>query len=162
MHHRRPLGALAAIALLLALAAPVAAHEELVASEPAAGATLETPPTEVVLTFSGELAPESGFVVLDPAGEEVGTGELDLDVAERNILRGDVVIADDGTYTVSWTAVAADEHPEEGTYTFVVGAAAEQPNTALARPSPALPAGLALLMLAVVTGLVRPLRVRAR
>lgn len=155
MHHQRPLGALAAVGLLLTLAAPVAAHEELVASEPSAGANLEAPPTEVVLTFSGELAPESGFVVVDPTGEEVGTGELDLDVAERNILRGDVVIADDGTYTVSWTAVAADDHPEEGTYTFVVGAA-EQPNTALARPSPALPAGLALLLLAGVVGLMRP------
>ena len=154
MHHPRPLRALAAAGLLLALAAPVAAHEELVASEPAAGAAIEAPPTEVVLTFSGELEPESGFVVLDAAGDEVGTGELDLDVAERNILRGDVVIADDGTYTVSWTAVAADEHPEEGTYTFVVGAA-EQPNTALGHSSAAVPAGLALLVLAVLAGLVR-------
>jgi hypothetical protein len=158
MHHSRRLATIAATALLLILVAPASAHEELVESDPAAGSTLDAPPTEVVLTFSGELTAESGFVVVDDGGAEVGAGELDLDVAERNILRGDVAIAGDGTYTVDWTAVSADGHAEEGTFAFGVGADAA-PNTAMPPPSVAPLAGLALMALAAGAWLVlRPAR----
>jgi methionine-rich copper-binding protein CopC len=158
MHHSGRRAAIAAAGLILALAAPVAAHEELTGSDPAAGSTLAEAPTEVVLTFSGELAPESGFVVVDADGDDVGVGELDLEVAERNILRGSVTITADGTYTVRWTAVAVDEHPEEGSFTFSVGEG-QAPNTALSSPGPAPLAGLALLMLAGVARLaLRPWR----
>jgi len=154
MQDQHRLAAIAAVGLLLVCVGRVAAHEELVASEPAAGAGLDQPPTEIVLSFSGELMPESGFIIFSPADDEVGTGELDLTVAERNVLRGDNVDAGDGTYTVLWTAIGLDGHPREGTISWTVGAT-EQPNTALAR-SPLLPLlGLLLVTLALAGGLSR-------
>lgn len=103
----------------LVLAPPTAeAHSSLVASDPPAGANLDEPPAEIVLTFDGELDPASGFTVADAEGDEVAVGGLDLDVAERNVLRGDVDLAGPGVFTVSWTAVSIDGHAETGSYAF--------------------------------------------
>jgi copper resistance protein C len=152
MQHPHRLAVIAAAGLLLVVGGPAAAHEELVTSDPAAGAGLDAAPPEIVLTFSGELTPESGFILFNPADDEVGSGELDLTVADRNVLRGDGVDAGAGTYTVLWTAFGLDGHPQEGTITFTVGAA-EQPNTALPR-SPVLPLlGLLLVTLSLAGGL---------
>ena len=121
----RPILALSAcLGLLLMLAAPVAAHAELVTSSPADGAQLDAVPAEAVLTFSAELDPQgSGFTVSDPDGDEVGSGTVDLQVADRNVLRGSIAGTARGTYTISWTAVAADGHEETGTLHFSVGGA---------------------------------------
>ena len=119
MEHRLRLSGIVAACLLFVSVSPAAAHEELVASEPAAGANLDAPPAEIVLTFSGELTADSGFILYSPSDDEVGAGALDLRVADRNVLRGDGVDAGEGTYTVLWTAVGADGHPLEGTFTFV-------------------------------------------
>ena len=137
---------------LLALAAwpsPSMAHAGLVSSTPANGATVEAPPEEVVLTFDSELVPDgTSFPVTDAAAATVGTGELDLSVAERNELRGPVAITAAGTYTVTWTAVALDEHADSGRLTFsVTGAAhADSPDTATAAPSAPWPALLGLVL----------------
>ena len=150
-----PIAAVAAI--LLAMPAVVAAHAELVSSDPAPGERLEEAPSEVSITFDGELEPESGFTVTDADGHEVGAGELDLDIAERNVLRGPVTITDPGVYTVTWTAVSDDGHPEEGSFAFGYDADATGPSSA---PNTALPSGagdalvsvgLALLLLAATT-----------
>lgn len=117
MRHR-PVTILGVLALLLSLAPVTRGHAELAAADPVAGSDLDDPPVEVVLTFDGELDPASGFVVTDSTGAEVGTGSLDLEVAERNVLRGPVEISDPGVYTVAWTAVSTDGHPEEGSYRF--------------------------------------------
>jgi methionine-rich copper-binding protein CopC len=141
----------AAIAALLLAATPwgAMAHAELSSSAPAADAILETPPTEAVLTFDDELDPAaSGFVVTDAVGAEVGRGTVDLDIAERNVIRGDLAIDGDGSFEVRWTAVAADGHVEEGAYTFMVGGG-EAPDTALPGRMPAWPLGITLVVLAV-------------
>jgi methionine-rich copper-binding protein CopC len=161
MQHRVRLGGVVAACLLFVGVSTAAAHEELVSSEPLTGASLDAPPAEIVLTFSGELTPESGFVLYGPTDDEVGTGGLDLRVADRNVIRGLGVDAGEGRYTVLWTAVGADGHPLEGTLTFVVGAT-EQPNTALQRDSPTALTGLALVAVAVATGLTRRTALRAR
>jgi hypothetical protein len=159
------LGVLPALALAVALLAPapVAAHASLTSTTPADGEELTSPPDEVVMTFDGELDPEgSGFVVTDADGTEVGAGEVDLEVAERNEMRGVVDVSGPGAYTVAWTSAAADGHPEEGTFTFSVvdpDAAAggqDTPNTALpAQPGlhPFVLAGLALLAMAALGGI---------
>jgi methionine-rich copper-binding protein CopC len=145
-----------ALASLLLAPAAVLAHAELVSTSPEDGATLDEPPTEVVLVFDGELDPEaSGFVVTDAGGDEVGRGEVDLTVAERNEMRGGVETEAGGEYTVSWSAAAADGHMEEGAATFTVrdadGDTAGAPDTATSRPlatSPMTILGLALLLVA--------------
>ena len=50
----------------------------------------------------------------DADGGVVGEGGLDLSVAERNELDGNVAIRAPGTYAVAWTAVSADGHEEQG------------------------------------------------
>ena len=92
---RLPLAALALGAALAALPAVAVAHAELVSSDPEAGANLDAAPSEVTLTFDDELEPDgSGFTVTDHHDDEVGSGTLDLDVADRNILAGGVSISE--------------------------------------------------------------------
>jgi copper resistance protein C len=146
-----------ALSVMLLSPAAVLAHVELQSASPADGAELDAPPTEVVLAFDGELDPEgSTFVVTDAGGGEVGSGAVDLEVAERNELRGSVTIEAPGDYTVAWSIVAADGHPDEGSYTFSLTGSGDgedgTPDTALATPrgsSPLMLAGLALLLIAV-------------
>lgn len=158
MRRRRPLAVLLASSTLVALPAMATAHSEIEASEPLAGASLDEPPTEVVITFDAELDPASTFTVTDERGEPVGTGGLDLDVAERNVLRGDVDISEPATFTVSWSAVSVDGHRETGAFSFgyradpttdpEAGGGATTPDTAL--PLTAGQSWLALAGLALV------------
>jgi methionine-rich copper-binding protein CopC len=166
---------LGVLALLLLSLAPVArGHAELAESDPAPGSDVDDPPVEVVLTFDGELDPASGFVVTDATGAEVGNGTLDLEVAERNALRGPVEISEPGVYTVAWTAVSTDGHPEEGSYRFgylaeVTGNADDDhegaaPDTAVrVEPaSPLTPIGACLLALATAMRARRLVETRGR
>ena len=152
----------AAAALLLTLIFPdaAAAHVHLVSATPEDGANVDEAPTEVVITFDGELDPNrSDFIVADASGAEVGRGEVDLDVPGRNVLRGDVEISEPGVYVVSWTAAGTDGHEVTGEirfgYATDIGVApVEQPNTAVASSSgatAALVAGVATLLLAGAT-----------
>lgn len=147
----------AVVATLIALPAVAFAHAELASSDPSPRERLDEAPSEVTITFDGELAPESAFTVTDADGRDVGTGSLDLDVAERNVLRGAVTITEPGVYTVTWIAVSDDGHPEEGSFAFGyeadVTGTSTAPNTALpgTRNGPWVPIGAALLLLAAAT-----------
>jgi copper resistance protein C len=149
-------GAVAGLVGLAAMTPPaVLGHAELESSTPRSGATLATAPTEVALVFGGELVPDgSGFTVTDDDGRTVGSGELDLAVAERSELRGPVTITRHGTFTVAWTSVAADGHRETGAFTFTYGTPA--PDTAASAPTGA-PTGTvgSLLLLIAAAMLVR-------
>lgn len=134
MRFRFVLGAIVALGLTLGLPVAALAHTELNESTPAGGAQLDEPPAEVVLTFEGEITEESTFTVTDADGSEVGSGELDLDVVDRNVLRGAVSISEDGTYTVAYSIVGEDGDPIEGEVTFAVGeesVGTTTPNTAM-------------------------------
>ncbi|HEX2194776.1 MAG TPA: copper resistance CopC family protein [Candidatus Limnocylindria bacterium] len=162
--------------LLAAVPMAAAAHAHLVSSSPEAGENLEEAPTEVTITFDDELEPEgSGFTVHDHDGAEVGSGEVDLQVAERNVLRGDVSISEPGVYTVEWTVIASDGDETSGSFAFGYatdeeiptdgnGDGHENPDTAMAAPqSPARPLATfaGVLLLAVAGALaVRRLTVR--
>jgi methionine-rich copper-binding protein CopC len=136
---------LAAFVLRLAAPAPAAAHTELTSAVPADGSTLTSVPAEVVLRFSGELDPDlSTFTVTAPGGVRAGSGEVDLGVAERNLLRGSVSGSAAGTWTVHWTAASIDGHVSEGDVAFTVAGPA--PDTAVRPPPGALvPIGVALV-----------------
>ncbi len=102
--------------LPLAAATPVSAHDELESSAPADGATLETAPAEVVLTFTGDIATIGAqMVVTGPAGE-VGDGEVVVDGREaRQALTAELPAGD---YTVVWRVTSGDGHPISGDLTF--------------------------------------------
>jgi methionine-rich copper-binding protein CopC len=152
-----------AICATIALAAAIVpaaavAHATLISSSPAADETLAIPPETVTLVFDGELAPDgTGFTVTDADADVAGEGELDLTVAERNEIHGDVRARRPGTYTVAWTAVAADGHEEMGEFDFTV---AEPPDTAALPESPdvLVPLGASLLLGALGAGLLRARR----
>ena len=154
-----------AVALTLASAALAAAHVELTASTPEAGENLDTAPTEVTLTFDGELDSEaSTFTVADADGHQVGTGSVDLTVADRNVMIGEVTITEPGVYTVAYGVLGVDGHEIEGQFSFGFAADEEipdgegheddhQPDTAMAAWDANGPALLGAALL-VVAGLL--------
>lgn len=155
----------AVVAVSLALLPTLAlAHTELAASDPADGSTVADAPDEVVLTFAAEVDEGASFTVFDPDGEEVGSGGLDLEVADRNVLRGQIEVIATGEYTVAWSVVGDDGHEVEGEVTFTYDPDGETstPDTALAagRGSPATLIGALLIVLALIIPVRRALAVR--
>ncbi len=141
----RLIGALLGAALLTGIGvSAAAAHVELITSSPAAGANLPTAPTAVTITFDDELDPDlSSFTVTDAGSVEVGAGEVDLTVADRNVMTGPVTITQPGVYTVTYLVAGVDVHELEGSFSFGYQAtttipdpiADEGPDTAMREPS---------------------------
>jgi methionine-rich copper-binding protein CopC len=111
-------------ALLLGLvvlavgAGPVAAHAELVSSDPADGATVTGSPDEVVTVFDEPLLDNSSMELIGPDGSRVATG--DVDPADRTRMVIAVSDITPGEYEARWTAASADGHVERGTFGFTV------------------------------------------
>lgn len=121
----------------LTVAAPAAAHDALVGSEPAANATLTQAPTQVVLTFAATQAGVgSEVVVVDGAGQVWSDGPAQ--VVEATVTQPLVDALPNGTYTVTWRSVAGDGHPVTGAFDFVVDVPAASPSPSPS-PSPATP-----------------------
>lgn len=113
--------ALLALALVVATAGPASAHDELVRTNPQAGATLEKAPTTLELTFSGNIQDIGSEVrVTDSHGTDMTRGTLAVQntmVSQPLREGGD----EDETYTVTWRVVSQDGHPIEGMFTYTVG-----------------------------------------
>ena len=113
--------ALVALALVVLGAAPASAHAELVDTDPAEGAVVETAPETVTLTFNEPVRLTSQEIaVYDAAGDEVGSTATasGTDVAVDLDSAADLP---DGTYVVSWNVLSGDGHPIAGALTFSVG-----------------------------------------
>ncbi len=118
---RRALAALLLAAVACVLPAGVAAaHDQLVDSAPASGERLDAAPTEVRLTFSGDLMElGSTVVVADAAGQDWAASTPVLDGPALTVpLAPDLP---DGAYTARWRVVSADGHPISGSVPFQVG-----------------------------------------
>jgi methionine-rich copper-binding protein CopC len=117
-------------------AGPVAAHAELVSSDPADGATVTGSPDEVVTVFDEPLLDNSSMELIGPDGSRVATGEVDP--ADRTRM---VIAVNDlapGEYEARWTAASADGHVERGTFGFTVVEPTPSPTASLTpRPSEA-------------------------
>jgi copper transport protein len=129
---------IATFLVALLLAAPVAAHANLVRSEPAAGAVLQTAPKELVLEFSEELDPTFSRVQLvDSESQIVNAGPGTIDASNPKIIRLALHDLQKDSYTALWRSrSAADGHTTEGSVPFGVGVAA---NTASLIPAPDAP-----------------------
>jgi methionine-rich copper-binding protein CopC len=107
------------ITVSVALAPPAAAHADLILATPDDGARLSTVPTQVELTFSEDLLPETVVVsVEDSAGMVIRVLEFEVDGS-------DVIVAWppglSGTdYTVNYRVVSQDGHPVSGSLAFTV------------------------------------------
>ncbi|HJE57963.1 MAG TPA: copper resistance protein CopC [Nocardiopsis listeri] len=112
---------LAAMALLMA-PSPALAHDVLTGSDPEDGATLETVPEEVVLTFNNapmEGGDGSAIVVTGPDGEtQYEDGALDFSDTEVSV--GLTPLDEAGEYSIAFRVVSSDGHPIQDTITFSV------------------------------------------
>jgi len=117
--HRLLIGSFAA-ALSLANAGAALAHANLASAVPAVGATVQTAPTEVTITFTEEVAPKfSGIQVLDAKGTRVDAGEAQTAPDNAKLLSVGLKTLSPGVYKVVWHAMAADDsHKTKGTFTF--------------------------------------------
>lgn len=120
------IAAFAAFAVVVAMwwASPAAhAHDALVASEPADGASLDAAPAAATLTFSGEISPVGiGFALHDAAGTT-----LDLPTVAQpdgTVVTQQLPALGAGGYALDWRVVSSDGHPISGTISFTVTEAA--------------------------------------
>jgi methionine-rich copper-binding protein CopC len=141
MHTRRAARAVIPLALLALLLRPgvVAAHSELLASDPADGSTLTASPTEITGDFSEALDPtRSSMELRSPDGARIGTGGVPADGPDTRMAITGIRDLGPGTYDVRWTTVTPDDDGvERGTFTFTVGAGASPAPTATAAASAA-------------------------
>ena len=126
------------VALLLGVltAAPAAAHNSFVGSDPADGATVSRTPGAVVLTFNEPAVALGTQVVVTGPDGPASTGAPQLvDASVRQPL---VPGAPAGTYTVTWRVTSSDGHPITGTLTFTADAAGSGEYLGPAEPPPAV------------------------
>jgi len=117
-----------AAGLLAGLLAPatVLGHAELDTVTPADKSTIQTPPTEIVMTFTEPVDPKkSSIKLVDASGAVIAEGST-VDSANPKLMRlpiTDVLAA--ATYTVRWTTASTlDGDLDHGTTTFTVAVAA--------------------------------------
>jgi copper transport protein len=139
------------VGLALALALyprAAAAHALLLGSDPPPDAVLAAPPAAVSLTFSETVIPVGKAIqVFSPSGRQVaGPARTD-----SRVLTAPVSATENGTYVVSWQALATDTHPSRGAFRFVVGQPSSNPYSPLlsgGEIGTATPSGFALQALA--------------
>jgi len=124
--------ALLVTAFVLALgsalgAAPAYAHDELVASDPADGSTVDALPAAITLTYSGDLIADGGataILVTDAAGADLTAGDP---VVDGRTVTQSLEGSASGTVTITWKVVSGDGHPISGELVFGVGEAPQEP-----------------------------------
>lgn len=147
------LGGAVAGALVLATAAPAAAHASLISTDPAQGSVVATLPDEITLTFNEPVRLESGGITaFDANGDE---WSVEAKSSDNLVLVTPVDDPGDGTVVISWKVTSEDGHVVSGAVHFSIGAvssggpdavAPEAPTaTSLARFGAAGLAGLGLL-----------------
>jgi len=117
-------GAVLAGTLLLvaATAAPASAHNRLVSTDPADGASLARTPTAVVLTFNEPAVPLGSQVLVTGPDGPAGSGPVQL--IDNTVRQPLAAGAPAGRYTVDWRVTARDGHPLSGRFSFVTEASA--------------------------------------
>lgn len=116
--------ALWSLLLVWALFPTVAeAHSALVDSTPAANAVLNTSPGEIRLEFSNDLRPEFSVIqLLDADGRTIQTFPSHAGSDLHELILPLPHQVPDGTYTVQWNIVSADDgHPGAGYFPFTIG-----------------------------------------
>lgn len=139
LHFPRTVAATGVVAASLLFAPAALAHDAVVDSSPANGEVVETFPSTLELTFSGE--PKEGFNTVALSRVEEGgsdvlyTGEPVVNGQDLTLeLPGDIS-AEPGDYQIGFQIVSSDGHATKGLTTFTytpdgsVSAAATAPST---------------------------------
>lgn len=154
---RAAAGGVLALVLLVLLADPAAAHTELRASEPPAGATVEHL-ERLELRFTEAIEVSASHVwINDSAGFLELPTPTSIDGDGRS-LTVPVPPLGDGTYEVTWHVVATDGTPVQGTYTVEVQSPqALAPPTTLVDPAADPPPDTSLAVpLSSIRGVSKP------
>jgi copper resistance protein C len=134
--------ALCTIGLALG-ASPAFAHTRLESSDPADGATLDTAPSTITLTFNESIPAEfAQITVVGPDGTNHSTGSVTG--ADTAVSTTVPALGGAGRYEIGYRVVSDDGHPITGSLSFTLTAAAV-PTTVAAPtgPAPAAPAASA-------------------
>lgn len=126
---RRTLLALVAFAAFLGASGTALGHPYITASSPAAGATLDSSPDRVTISFNEpvELLRSQDLDVVDSSGAGVGSGPGRVTSDKRVVEIPLRPALPDGTYTVRSQILGADSHVVPGLFVFGVGEAPGQP-----------------------------------
>lgn len=102
---------------LLAAMAPGALANSLVSTSPVAGQALQSAPSVVTITTELPLLSDGNQVtVTDPTGARVDDGTLT--VSDTNVLVGLKPLVKPGIYTVTYSLLAENDVPLNGTFNF--------------------------------------------
>ncbi|MDW4572253.1 copper resistance protein CopC [Microbacterium sp. M3] len=127
---------LLAFAAMLSTASPAQAHDELIGTDPAAGATVDALPAALTLTYSAEIADDDGASVVevtDAAGTSLVAG---APTVRDNTLTQPLEGEASGAVTVLWKVVSSDGHPISGEYSFTVAGNPAPAPTETTAPTP--------------------------
>jgi methionine-rich copper-binding protein CopC len=136
-------GLLAGLALLLG-APPALAHTRLLSSDPTDGASLDSAPQHVSLTFNETMTPGfSTITVVGPDGTHYETGQVGVEGGTVSIAL--LSLGPAGRYEIGYRVVSADGHPVTGSVAFTLTTPGPGATTAAPEPSaaPAAPAAAA-------------------
>jgi copper resistance protein C len=129
------IGLLAGLALLLG-ATPALAHTRLLSSDPTDGASLDTAPRHVSLTFNETMTPGfSTITVVGPDGAHYETGQVGAEGGTVSITLLPLGAA--GRYEIGYRVVSADGHPVTGSVSFTLTTPGPGATTAAPEPSAA-------------------------
>ena len=102
---------------LLALTGTIHAHADLLSASPDIGETLTQSPEKIMLTFNEPLQEPSNIIVFSEGFNQI---ELPNAILSATILSVELPELEDGTYTVQWDVLSADNDPITGTYQFAI------------------------------------------
>lgn len=132
------LAAVVALAILAVFTSVTAAsaHDELVSSNPEAGATLKQAPEEITLEFSGELQTMSGVnstvVELSNDGKAV---EAKAEIKGKTVTVTPAKSLENGEYELEYRIVSSDGHPVDSKLDFTVNTSAKPTPSMISAPS---------------------------
>ncbi len=111
-----------------------AAHDVLVDTSPAEGASVDAAPDAVELTFNN--TPQDQFAQIAVTSEDGSEHQEGEPAFNGSTIAQPVGNLPDGEYTVSYRVVSSDGHPISGTFTFAVGVPVSEGSTETADPTP--------------------------
>lgn len=112
-----------AVAAVLAVAQPAAAHNTIVSTTPAEGSTITEQPEQLVITTNdnlldlGDAGQSNQIQVTGPGDEQLYYGTACAAVNGPALVMP-LQLGAAGEYTVVWQLVSTDGHPLSGSYTF--------------------------------------------
>ncbi|RSN38230.1 copper resistance protein CopC [Amycolatopsis sp. WAC 01416] len=113
---------------LLGAAAPAMAHSELKSSDPARGASLATPPTQVKLTFSGPVTlADNPIQITGPENASWTVGRAE--VAGTVVTAPVQAVGPAGEYTLRYKVTFDDSHAASGSVKFNLSAPVAAPSS---------------------------------